>query len=105
MARLCGGGVVSCRFTHVYPDGPAPYFTFLARSPRRGAELETWGELKRLAGELLAKYGGTITHHHAVGRTHRPWFDRERPALFGKVLTAAKAQLDPAGLLNPGVLF
>ncbi len=105
MARLCGGGVVSCRFTHVYPDGPAPYFTFLARSPRRGAELETWGELKRLAGDLLAKHGGTITHHHAVGRTHRPWFDRERPELFGKVLAAAKAELDPRGLLNPGVLF
>ncbi|MFT3709318.1 MAG: FAD-binding oxidoreductase [Archangium sp.] len=105
LQKLCGGGIVSCRFTHVYPDGPAPYFTFLGRSPKRGAELETWNELKHLAGELLAKHGGTITHHHAVGRTHRPWYDRERPDAFARAWNAAKRELDPAGLLNPGVLF
>jgi alkyldihydroxyacetonephosphate synthase len=95
--------VVSCRFTHVYPDGPAPYFTFLGRA-RPGAELEQWAQLKQVASEALTRAGGTITHHHAVGRTHRPWYDLERPALFARALTAVKAQLDPAGLLNPGVL-
>ncbi len=104
LERLCGGGVVSCRFTHVYPDGPAPYFTFLGRA-KRGSELETWGELKQVASDALAKAGGTITHHHAVGRTHRPWYDRERPPLFAAALTAMKRELDPAGLLNPGVLI
>lgn len=104
LERLCGGGVVSCRFTHVYPDGPAPYFTFLGRA-KRGGELETWAELKHLASETLAKAGGTITHHHAVGRTHRPWFDRERPPLFATALTAMKRELDPAAILNPGVLI
>jgi alkyldihydroxyacetonephosphate synthase len=105
LQQRCGGGVVSCRFTHVYPDGPAPYFTFLGRSPKRGAELETWAELKRVASDALARAGGTITHHHAVGRTHRPWYDLERPELFARAWRAAKRELDPAGLLNPGVLF
>ncbi|MFO0597527.1 MAG: FAD-binding oxidoreductase [Myxococcaceae bacterium] len=105
LTRLCQGGVVSCRFTHVYPDGPAPYFTFLGRSPKRGAELETWAELKQVASDALAEAGGTITHHHAVGRTHRPWADRERPAIFLDALGAMKQRLDPAGVLNPGVLF
>jgi alkyldihydroxyacetonephosphate synthase len=103
LEAVCGGGVVSCRFTHVYPDGPAPYFTFLGRA-RPGAELEQWAQLKQVASEALTRAGGTITHHHAVGRTHRPWYDLERPALFARALTAVKAQLDPAGLLNPGVL-
>ena len=104
LQQVCGGGVVSCRFTHVYPDGPAPYFTFLGRV-KPGGELEAWAQVKKVASDLLARHGGTITHHHAVGRTHRPWFDAERPMLFGNVLRAAKKALDPAGLLNPGVLF
>ncbi|MDP1822033.1 MAG: FAD-binding oxidoreductase [Archangium sp.] len=104
LQRVCGGGLVTCRFTHVYPDGPAPYFTFLGRA-KRGGELEQWGELKKLAGDALAKAGGTITHHHAVGRTHRPWYDLERPPLFATALRAVKRELDPAGLLNPGVLI
>ena len=104
LERVCGGGVVSCRFTHVYADGPAPYFTFLGRA-KRGGELEQWAELKQAASDALTRAGGTITHHHAVGRTHRPWFDRERPELFASALKAVKAQLDPSGVLNPGVLF
>jgi alkyldihydroxyacetonephosphate synthase len=99
-----GGGSLSCRFTHVYPDGPAPYFTFLAPA-RPGEELEVWGRLKRAASDALLAQGATITHHHAVGRTHRPWYDRERPEPFALALRAAKAALDPGGILNPGVLF
>jgi len=48
--------------------------------------------------------GGTITHHHAVGRLHRPWYDRQRPDLFAEALRAAKAVVDPRGIMNPGVL-
>jgi alkyldihydroxyacetonephosphate synthase len=101
---VCGAGSVSCRFTHVYPDGPAPYYTILA-PVRRGDELEQWGEIKRAASDALIAAGGTITHHHAVGRDHRPWYDRQRPDLFAAALRAAKAALDPAGALNPGVLI
>jgi alkyldihydroxyacetonephosphate synthase len=95
--------MITCRFTHVYPDGAAPYFTFLAPA-RRGSELAQWAEIKSAASEALTKHGGTITHHHAVGRMHAPWIDRQRPDLFAEVLRAAKQTLDPNGILNPGVL-
>src|SRR5262249_22028434 len=61
--EACGSGNVFCRFTHVYPDGPAPYFTVIAPA-RRGAELEQWGAIKRAASDAIAAAGGTITHHH-----------------------------------------
>ncbi len=97
-------GQVTCRFTHVYPDGPAPYFSFHARG--RHGDLEAqWRTIKSAAGDALIEAGGTITHHHAVGRDHRPWYDRQRPELFAAGLRAAKRALDPQGLLNPGVLI
>jgi alkyldihydroxyacetonephosphate synthase len=97
-------GVVTCRFTHVYPDGPAPYFTVIAPG-RRGAQLEQWAVVKDAASEALVRHGATITHHHAVGRDHRPWYDRQRPPLFADALRAAKVTLDPRATLNPGVLL
>ncbi len=99
-----GAPRVSCRFTHVYPDGAAPYFTVLAPAIR-GGEVEQWDEIKAAVSEALIAGGGTITHHHAVGRDHRPWYDRQRPAPFAAALRAAKAELDPAATMNPGVLI
>ena len=104
LAETCGGGRVMCRFTHVYPDGPAPYFTVLAPA-RRGSELEQWDTIKAAASEAIIGGGGTITHHHAVGRDHRPWYDRQRPPAFADALRAAKRALDPGAVLNPGVLI
>ncbi len=103
-AEGAGSPRVSCRFTHVYPDGAAPYFTVLAPAVR-GGEVEQWDEIKAAVSEALIDAGGTITHHHAVGRDHRPWYDRQRPAPFAAALRAAKSELDPAGMLNPGVLI
>ena len=103
-AALGGEGRVTCRLTHAYPDGAAPYFTVLAPA-RRGSELEQWDEVKAAASEAIAAAGGTITHHHAVGRDHRPWYDRQRPDPFAEALRAAKAAVDPRGMLNPGVLL
>ena len=97
-------GLVNCRFTHVYPDGPAPYFTVFAAG-RPGAEVAIWDDVKTAGEEVLTRPRGTITHHHAVGRDHRPGYDRQRPEPFALALRAAKAALDPAGVLNPGVLI
>jgi alkyldihydroxyacetonephosphate synthase len=97
-------GQVTCRFTHVYPDGPAPYFSFHALG-RHGALLDQWLAIKTAASDAVIDGGGTITHHHAVGREHRPWYDRQRPDLFATALKAAKRTLDPKGILNPGVLI
>ncbi|MFI9506842.1 FAD-binding oxidoreductase [Nocardia sp. NPDC052566] len=97
-------GVVTCRFTHVYPDGPAPYFGIYAAG-RWGSTLAQWDDIKAAVSEALSSAGGTITHHHAVGRDHRPWYDRQRPEPFAAALRAAKSALDPGGILNPGVLI
>jgi alkyldihydroxyacetonephosphate synthase len=103
--RAVGGEAkVMCRFTHVYPDGPAPYFTVLAPA-RRGDEVTQWDETKAAVSDAVIGGGGTITHHHAVGRDHRPWYDRQRPEPFAAALRAAKRELDPRGMLNPGVLI
>ncbi len=99
-----GAGWVACRFTHVYPDGVAPYYTVIAPG-REGARLEQWQAVKTAASDAVLRLGGTITHHHAVGRDHRPWYEQQRPALVGDALRAAKEALDPDGLLNPGVLI
>ena len=109
----CGAGHLMMRFTHVYPDGPAPYFTYVAPLPgadaapaqllsRAGA---AWQAIKAAASDAIATSGGTITHHHAVGRTHRPWYGDEIPPLFTQVLRDAKGRLDPGQILNPGVLL
>ncbi|HEY8305033.1 MAG TPA: FAD-binding oxidoreductase [Solirubrobacteraceae bacterium] len=102
-AESSGAARVSCRFTHVYPDGPAPYYTVLAPA-RRGEEVEQWSAIKMAVSEVIVSEGATITHHHAVGRDHRPWYDRQRPDLFAAALRGAKAAVDPRGVMNPGVL-
>src|SRR5215211_4409643 len=99
-----GSPRVSCRFTHVYPDGPAPYYTVLAPA-RRGDEVAQWDEIKAAVSDAVIDAGGTITHHHAIGRDHRPWYDRQRPDPFADALRAAKRELDPKAVLNPGVLI
>lgn len=95
---------VMCRFTHVYPNGPVPYYTVLAPA-RRGSEVEQWDEVKAAVSEAIVSAGGTITHHHAVGRDHRPGYDLQRPEPFAEALTAAKRAVDPGAILNPGVLI
>ncbi len=104
LKRVCGEGTLTCRFTHVYPDGPAPYYTY-AGPGKRGGEIEMWWEVKQAALEAVWANGGTVTHHHAVGRDHRPWYDRQRPDLFADALRAAKKAVDPKAILNPGVLI
>ncbi len=96
--------MLSCRFTHAYTDGPAPYYTWSGVG-RQGSEISMWEEVKHAAGEAVVDAGGTITHHHAVGRMHRPQYDRQRPDLFAEALRAAKAAVDPGGVMNPGVLI
>lgn len=101
----CGGrGVVTCRYTHLYPDGPAPYYTVLAPS-RRGRQLEQWDAIKASVSRALIDHGATITHHHAVGKDHRPWYLEQNSPLSLAMLKAAKRAVDPNGIMNPGTLL
>jgi alkyldihydroxyacetonephosphate synthase len=105
LREVCGdGGRVTARFTHVYADGPAVYFTAIAPA-RRGEEVGQWAAVKRAVSDAILAEGGTITHHHAVGRDHRPWYDEQRPDPFAAALAGAKAAVDPHAIMNPGVLI
>lgn len=97
-------GLVFCHLSHAYADGASLYFTFISRS-REGAEVEQWRQVKRAACEAIVASGGTITHHHAVGRDHAPYMEAEVGRTGLDVLSAVKEQLDPAGIMNPGKLL
>jgi alkyldihydroxyacetonephosphate synthase len=97
-------GLVFCHLSHAYADGASLYFTFIARA-REEAALKQWRAVKKAASEAIVASGGTITHHHAVGRDHAPYMEAEVGRTGLDVLRAVKAQLDPAGIMNPGKLL
>jgi len=96
-------GTCTVRFTHLYPDGPAPYFTWHALGDKERLVEQFWA-IKAASSQAMIDAGGTITHHHALGRDHRPWYDQERPAYFAEGIKAIKSRLDPHAVLNPGIL-
>ena len=105
-AALSGRGtppLVMCHVSHLYPSGASLYFTFLARQEEDA--LGQWRAAKTAASEAIVAGGGTITHHHAIGRDHRPWMEAEVGELGLELLRAAKERLDPAGIMNPGKLL
>jgi alkyldihydroxyacetonephosphate synthase len=97
-------GLVFCHISHAYADGASLYFTFISRA-LAGREVEQWREVKRAASEAIVSNGGTITHHHAVGRDHAPYMEAEVGGLGVDALRALKSRLDPAGIMNPGKLL
>ena len=97
-------GLVLCHISHLYETGASLYFTFLARQ-QEGRELEQWEAVKQAASHAIVSHGGTITHHHAVGRDHAPWMRDEVGAQGLQALRALKAALDPEGIMNPGKLL
>ncbi len=99
-----GGGFITCRFTHLYPDGPAPYYTIIAKG-QTGNEIEQWNQIKKIVSDQIIKLGGTITHHHAVGKDHQAHYEQQQSDIFGTALKAVKDKLDPKWILNPGVLI
>lgn len=94
--------LVLCHVSHVYETGASLYFTVAAR--QAADPVAQWHAAKAAASEAILAAGGTITHHHGVGRDHLPWFAREVGPVGVEVLRAVKARIDPAGVLNPGVL-
>ena len=97
-------GSLSCRFVYVYPDGPAPYWSFYCLG-RHGEMIEQWNHVKKAATEEFLKYGGSTTHHTSVGRDHMKWLNQQTPELYRNVLRSAKNTLDPNWRMNPGVII
>ena len=93
-----------CHISHVYESGASLYFTLIARQ-REGDELAQWRAVKDAATEAIVTGGGTLTHHHAIGRDHAPWLSREIGEQGVAALRALKAELDPARIMNPGKLL
>jgi alkyldihydroxyacetonephosphate synthase len=103
--RACGTpGLVMCHVSHLYETGASLYFTFLARQ-LEGEEIAQWQAVKAAASAAIVEGGGTITHHHAVGRDHAPWMEAEIGSDGVRALRALKAEMDPAGIMNPGKLL
>lgn len=97
-------GLVCCHVSHLYETGASLYFTLIARQ-RLGAEVEQWRAVKRAASDAIMTGGGTITHHHAIGRDHAPWLAREVGDVGVAAIRALKSELDPAGIMNPGKML
>jgi alkyldihydroxyacetonephosphate synthase len=97
-------GLVMCHVSHLYETGASLYFTFIA-SQKEGDELAQWQAVKAAASAAISHGGGTITHHHAVGRDHAPWMEHEISREGVSALHALKAELDPQGIMNPGKLL
>ena len=95
--------VVACHVSHVYPSGASLYYTVVAAQAADPAA--QWAAAKAAASDAITSHGGTISHHHAVGRDHLPWMRAEIGELGIEVLRSVKATLDPAGVLNPGKLI
>jgi alkyldihydroxyacetonephosphate synthase len=104
IGRECGRGIVTWRLNNVYPDGAAPYYTVIAVA-EDGREVDQWTAIKHAASDAILDAGGSITHHHAVGKTHRPWYERERGDVFLAALRGLKDAVDPAGIMNPESLL
>jgi len=104
MKQITGNeGQITCRFTHVYPDGVAPYFTWSVLG-KTETMITQWKQLKMASMLIVDELKGTVTHHHAVGRDHRPGYDKQIDPLFRSALQAAKSRFDPLGSMNPGIL-
>jgi alkyldihydroxyacetonephosphate synthase len=95
--------VILCHVSHVYASGASLYFT--VGCAQLDDPVAQWRAAKAAAGDAIIAAGGSITHHHGVGTDHRQWYAREVGELGLAVLRAAKATLDPAGIMNPGVLL
>ncbi|CRK53157.1 FAD-dependent oxidoreductase [Rhodococcus sp. RD6.2] len=95
--------LVMCHISHTYATGASLYFTVVCA--QTGDPMTQWAAAKQAAGDAIVATGGTITHHHAVGRDHRPWMSAEIGDLGASVLRSVKDALDPSGILNPGKLI
>ncbi|WP_030914589.1 FAD-binding oxidoreductase [Streptosporangium amethystogenes] len=98
-----GSPLVMCHISHVYGTGASLYFTVV--TAQADDPVGQWEAAKRSVNEAIVTAGGTISHHHGVGRDHREAHAVEVGDLGVEILRGIKDRLDPEGILNPGVLI
>jgi len=91
-----------CHISHVYGTGASLYFTVV--TAQGDDPVGQWEAAKRSVTEAIVAAGGTVSHHHGVGRDHREAYATEIGDLGVEILRGIKDRLDPEGVLNPGVL-
>lgn len=94
---------VMAHFSHAYPDGASIYFSFAGSAPTDEEALATYDRAWRSALKAVVDAGGSLSHHHGVGRSKAPAMRSEQGVAID-VVRELKKQLDPACILNPGAL-
>lgn len=99
-----GKGYVGCHISHTYRTGACLYFTYAARQVI-GRELAQYNEYKKFITDTIVRFGGTVSHHHAIGYEHLPWMEQEVSTTGLRALRGLKKTLDPQSICNPGKLI
>ncbi|MBL8684043.1 MAG: FAD-binding oxidoreductase [Myxococcales bacterium] len=101
---LAEGGFVMAHMSHAYPDGCSIYFTFVGASPDDERALENYTRTWSRALEAAHNAGGTIAHHHGVGRSKRQAMRLEHGAGVDVIASLSRAA-DRDGVLAGGPLL
>ena len=104
VAEMGVTGLAFAHVSHAYPDGASVYYTFVAPQVK-GEEVQQWLRIKKAATDCIMRNGGTLSHHHGVGKDHVRWIKQELGKNGLALLKAMKRQLDPEGIMNPGKLL
>jgi len=94
---------VACHLSHLYPSGSSLYFTFLIGAADDREAEASYRAAWHAAAKSCTEAGGTITHHHGVGRLKAPFLAQDLGDTGASVLTRIRQALDPAGIMNPEV--
>jgi alkyldihydroxyacetonephosphate synthase len=104
IAEMGVTGLAFAHVSHAYPDGASIYYTIVAPQVT-GKEVQQWLGIKKAATDCIMQNGGTLSHHHGIGKDHTPWIKQELGENGLALLRAIKRQLDPEGVMNPGKLL
>ncbi|MBV8682117.1 MAG: FAD-binding oxidoreductase [Caulobacteraceae bacterium] len=105
LARIPGLIAGSAHSSHAYRSGLNLYFTFAIQTDDTEAMEPAYLAAWRAILEATDLHGGSLSHHHGIGRVRREWLERELGAGGVTLLRRVKSALDPRGMMNPGVLI
>ncbi len=92
-----------CHISHAYQTGANLYFIFTSPIDR-DRQLEDYQQFHQQVVDAILAHGGSLSHHHGIGRLFAPWFREFAGATALDLLAGVKRQLDPQGIMNPGAL-